>query len=119
MPDLTGLAMVRSMRTPTPMPTLKPHGWVIGVMIETPNAPGPQRHFFAVDRVDRAEAEWKAVDAAALLGAVATSPVKGLEPVHAVSELSAMAMRNLALGKGQVKLLGTRWPRRWVSAGAV
>jgi len=45
--------------------------------------------------------------------------VKGLEPVHAVSELSAMAMRNLALGRGQVKLLGTRWPRRWVSAGSV
>jgi hypothetical protein len=97
----------------------KPMGWVIGVMIETPETREPQRHFFAVDRADRAQAEWKAVDAASLMGAVATSPVKGLEPVHAVSELSAASMRNLALGAGQVKLLGTRWPRRWVSAGAV
>ena len=115
--------MVRPMRTPLPNPPKrppeKPAGWVIGVMIETPDAPGAQRHFFAVDRADRAEAEWKAVDAAALIGAVATSPVKGLEPVHAVSEITAAAMRNLALGAGQVKLLGTRWPRRWVSAGSL
>jgi hypothetical protein len=111
------------MRNPTPTrPPRAPdklNGWVIGVMIETPEMPGAQRHFFAVDRADRAEAEWKAVDAASLIGAVATSPVKGLEPVHAVSELTAAAMRNLALGVGKVKLLGTRWPRRWVSAGAV
>ena len=106
-------------RTLAPPPSPKPNGWVIGVMIETPDAPGAQRHFFAVDRADRAEAEWKAVDAAALIGAVATSPVKGLEPVHAVSEITAAAMRNLALGAGQVKLLGTRWPRRWVSAGSL
>ena len=115
--------MVRDMRTPPQIPPRRaperPIGWVIGVMIETLETPGAQRHFFAVDRADRAEAEWKAVDAAALIGAVATSPVKGLEPVHAVSELSAAAMRNLALGRGQVKLLGTRWPRRWVSAGSV
>lgn len=115
--------MVRDMRTPPQIPPRRaperPIGWVIGVMIETPETPGAQRHFFAVDRADRAEAEWKAVDAAALIGAVATSPVKGLEPVHAVSELSAAAMGNLALGRGQVKLLGTRWPRRWVSAGSV
>ena len=115
--------MVRDLRTPPQIPPRRaperPIGWVIGVMIETPETPGAQRHFFAVGRADRAEAEWKAVDAAALIGAVATSPVKGLEPVHAVSELSTAAMRNLALGRGQVKPLGTRWPRRWVSAGSV
>ena len=94
-------------------------GWVIGVMVELPGEVAAQRHFFAVNRTDRAEAEWKAVDAAALIGTVATSPVKGLEPVHAVSELTAASIRNLALGAGQVKLLGTRWPRRWVSAGSV
>lgn len=87
---------------------------MIGVMVEPPGEPGPVRHFFAVGYDDRAQAEWKAVDQALLVGRVATSPVKGLEPVHAVAELSAKVVANLALRPGEVRPLGWKWPRRWI-----
>ena len=64
-------------------------GWLIGVMVELADEPVALRHFFAVGHEDRAKAEWRAVDSALLIGKVASSPVGGLEPVHAVSELSA------------------------------
>jgi uncharacterized membrane protein len=90
-------------------------GWLIGVMVELADEPVALRHFFAVGHAERAKAEWSAVDSALLIGAVATSPVGGLEPVHAVSELSARTVGALALGPREVRSLGWRWPRRWIT----
>jgi len=64
---------------------------------------------------DRAKAEWRAVDQALLIGPVAGSPVGGLEPVHAVSALSPSTISLLALKPGEVRSLGWRWPRKWVT----
>ena len=91
------------------------NGWLIGVMVELKGEPAPLRHFFAVGYEDRARAEWRAIDSALLIGNVATSPVGGLEPVHAVSELTAKSVAALALKPGEVRPLGWRWPRRWVT----
>jgi hypothetical protein len=90
-------------------------GWLIGVMVELAGEPVALRHFFAVGYEDRAKAEWSAVDKALLIGRVATSPVGGLEPVHAVGELAAKTTRALALKAGEVRALGWRWPRRWLA----
>ena len=91
------------------------NGWLIGVMVELAGEPVALRHFFAVGHADRAKAEWRAIDQALLIGQVATSPVGGLEPVHAVSALSAPTVRSLALKDGEVRALGWRWPRRWIT----
>ncbi|HEY2659481.1 MAG TPA: hypothetical protein VGI79_07150 [Caulobacteraceae bacterium] len=90
-------------------------GWLIGVMVELAGEPVPLRHFFAVGHEDRAKAEWRAIDAALLIGRVATSPVLGLEPVHAISALAARAVGALALKAGEVRPLGRQWPRRWLA----
>ena len=90
-------------------------GWLIGVMVELANEPVALRHFFAVGHQDQAKAEWRAIDSALLIGKVASSPVKGLEPVHAVAELSAGTIAALALKPAEVRALGWRWPRRWVT----
>jgi len=90
-------------------------GWLIGVMVELAGEPVALRHFFAVGHEDRARAEWGAVDSALLIGRVATGPVGGLEPVHAVSELSAKTVGALALRPREVRSLGWKWPRRWIS----
>jgi hypothetical protein len=90
-------------------------GWMIGVMVELPGEPVALRHFFAVGQEDRAQAEWRAIDQALLIGPVATSPVKGLEPVHAVGELSPRTVGQLALKPGETRSLGWRWPRRWLA----
>ena len=89
-------------------------GWLIGVMVELAGEAKPLRHFFAVGQEDRARAEWKAIDGALLIGRVATSPVGGLEPVHAISELSDKAIRGLALKPGDIRALGWKLPRRWM-----
>jgi hypothetical protein len=89
--------------------------WLIGVMVEQAGEPVALRHFFAVGHPDRAGAEWRAVDQALTIGHVATSPVKGLEPVHAVGELSAKSIIGLGLKPGEVRSLGWRWPRRWIT----
>jgi hypothetical protein len=93
-------------------------GWLIGVMVELAGEPIALRHFFAVGCVDRARAEWRAIDKALLIGRVAGSPVGGLEPVHAVGELSARTTRTLALKDDEVRNLGWRWPRRWLTLGS-
>ena len=93
-------------------------GWLIGVIVETADMPAPRRHFFAVGLDDRAKAEWRAVDSALLIGRVATSPVGGLVPVHMISPLSPMTVTGQALRSGEIRSLGWRWPRRWISAGA-
>ncbi len=91
------------------------NGWLIGVMVELEGEPAALRHFFAVGHDDRAKAEWKAIDRAMLIGNVAGRPVSGLEPVHAVSELSAKTVKALALKPDEVRSLGWRWPRRWIT----
>jgi hypothetical protein len=93
-------------------------GWLIGVMVELTGEPVALRHFFAVGYDDRAQAEWKAIDRALLIGRVAESPVGGLEPVHAVSPLSAKIITALALKPAEVRSLGWRWPRRWTTLEA-
>jgi uncharacterized membrane protein len=90
-------------------------GWLIGVMVEVEGEPVALRHFFAVGHEDRSRAEWRAIDQALLIGRVATSPVQGLEPVHMVAELEAKTTTALALGVGEVRALGWRWPRRWIA----
>ena len=72
------------------------------------------RHFFAVGQEDRARAEWKAIDQALLIGRVASSPVDGLEPVHAIGELAPKTVARQGLKPGEVRALGRRWPRPWV-----
>ena len=90
-------------------------GWMIGVMVELADEPAPVRHFFAVGLDDRATAEWKAIDGALRLGPVAPSPVGGLEPVHALGELTARTIEAQALRPGEVRALGRRPPRLWAT----
>jgi len=88
---------------------------MIGVMVELPGGAAPLRHFFAVGHLDRAKAEWTAIDNAMLIGRVAASPVAGLEPVHAIAELSPRMVKLHALRPGEVRPLGWKLPRRWIS----
>jgi len=90
-------------------------GWLIAVMVEVKDEPVALRHYFAVGYEDRAKAEWTAIDQALLVGQVAVSPVGGLEPVQAVGELSAKTIAVQALKPGEVRPLGRRLPRRWLS----
>ena len=90
-------------------------GWLIGVMVELPDEPAAVRHFFAVGHDDRAAAEWRAVDQALKLGPVAPSPVAGLEPVHALGELSPKTIHIHGLRPGEVRALGRKTPRLWAT----
>lgn len=92
-------------------------GWLVAVMIETAEAPAPVRHYFAVGHAEQAKAEWAAVDAALRTGAVATSPVGGLEPVEAVNPIPAPRMKSLGLAAGEIRALGWKHPRRWLPGG--
>ena len=89
-------------------------GWLIGVMVEVAGEPAAVRHFFAVGHADQAKAEWLSIDQAQKLGQVAMSPVGGLEPVHAVAEVTPAKVGMLGLKPGEVRALGPRWPRRWL-----
>jgi hypothetical protein len=89
--------------------------WMVGVMLELPDAAAPVRHFYAVGHEDRNRAEWAAVDEALARGAVATSPVAGVEPVEAFARLSPRVVRRMGLAAGGVRPLGTLWPRRWLA----
>ncbi len=89
-------------------------GWVIGVMLEMAGQPAV-RHYFAVGHDDRAKAEWTAVDWALREGSVAASPVGGLEPVAALRRIPPQRMAGLGLKPGEVRALGWRHPRRWLS----
>jgi uncharacterized membrane protein len=90
------------------------NGWLIGVMVELAGEPVALRHFFAVGHADRAKAEWSAIDGALLVGAVASSPVGGLEPVHMVCALAPHTATAQALKAGEVRALGRRLPRKWL-----
>jgi len=91
-----------------------PAGWVVGVLL-APDGQPMQRHYYAVGHADRAKAEWTAVDWAVSEGEVATSPIAGEEPVQALHPLTRMKMTSLGLTAGQVRGLGWRYPRRWLS----
>ena len=83
-------------------------------MLQLEDETAPVRRYFAVGKTDRSRAEWAAVDAAVELGRVATSPVRGHEPVQALAEIQAPVGQANGLAAGQVKPLGARWPRRWI-----
>jgi uncharacterized membrane protein len=90
-------------------------GWLIGVLIEVAGEPAPLRHYFAVGHEDQAKCEWTAVDSAGRAGRVATSPVGGQEPVEAIRPLTPAKMKTLGLVQGEVRELGRRHPRRWLT----
>ena len=98
-----------------PPPALAIGGWMIGVMVEAEAGAPAVRQYYAVARPDRNRAEWAAVDQALILGAVATSPSGGNEPVEAVAPLQAATLKAMGLAPGQVRPLGPRWPRRWLA----
>ena len=91
-----------------------PAGWVIGVMMAASDQP-MQRHYYAVGHADRAKAEWPAIDWAVRDGVVASSPVAGAEPVAALQALTRLRMATLGLASGEVRALGWRYPRRWLT----
>lgn len=91
-------------------------GWLIGVLVQVPGEPAPLRHYFAVGHQDQGKCEWTAVDAARDAGPIAESPVAGQEPVQALRPLTLAKMRTLGLAPGQVRALGWKHPRRWLSA---
>ena len=101
-------------RLNAPVPQL-PAGWIIGVHVEVRGEPGSVRHFFAIGHADRAKAEWTAVDWAQRVGDVATSPVRGDEPVQMLGALTLSMMGRLGLLRGEVRELGVKWPRRWLA----
>jgi hypothetical protein len=89
-------------------------GWVVGVLLA--QAGGPmQQWYFAIGHAERAKAEWTAMDWALRTGEVATSPVAGTEPVQALRPLTRSRMAALGLAAGEVRELGWRFPRRWLS----
>ena len=90
-------------------------GWMIGVLLELPDEPQVIRHYFAVAQLDQARAEWAAADRAMLTGAIASSPHAGMEPVQAIGKLSRHAIGLLGLAPGQMKALGRKWPRRFLT----
>jgi len=90
-------------------------GWLIGVLVEVAGEPKPLLHYFAVGHADQAKSEWTAVDYAGRAGRVATSPVAGQEPVQAIRALTPAKMKTLGLAPGEVRELGWRHPRRWLT----
>ena len=90
-------------------------GWLIGVLLEVPGEPAPLRHYFAVGHEDQGKSEWTAVDWAGRAGRIATSPAAGQEPVEAIRPLTSAKMKVFGLGQGEVRELGWRHPRRWLT----
>ncbi|MDB5437548.1 MAG: hypothetical protein JWR47_3805 [Phenylobacterium sp.] len=90
-------------------------GWLIGVLLEVAGEPAPLRHYFAVGHEEQAKSEWTAIDWAGRAGRVASSPVGGQEPVQAIRALTPARMKMLGLAQGEVRELGWRHPRRWLT----
>jgi hypothetical protein len=90
-------------------------GWLIGVLVEIAGEPAPLRHYFAVGHEEQAKSEWTAIDRAARTGRVASSPIGGQEPVQAIRALTPARMKTLGLAPGEVRELGWRHPRRWLT----
>ncbi|HEY4030470.1 MAG TPA: hypothetical protein VGM25_09020 [Caulobacteraceae bacterium] len=91
-------------------------GWLVGVLVRMPGENEPVRQYWAVALADRAKAEWAAADRAMLIGDIASSPWRGTEPVEAIKALTPHAFDWSGLKNGEVKALGTKQPRRWLSA---
>lgn len=89
-------------------------GWLIAVMTEGSGKKLVQR-YFAVGHPDQGKAEWTCVDRATQDGPLASSPSDGREPVQAVNPISLFAMKTYGLTAGEVKLLGEKPPRRWMT----
>lgn len=89
-------------------------GWLVAIMVQEHGEPF-RRHYYAIGHEDQAQAEWAAVDRALGIGQVAASPVGGAEPVEAMRPLTVQKMGELGLGRGEVRELGWRWPRRWLA----
>ncbi|WP_309606548.1 hypothetical protein [Phenylobacterium sp.] len=90
-------------------------GWLIGVLVELVGEPAPLRHYFAVGHEDQAKCEWTALDWAGRTGRIASSPVAGQEPVEAIRPLTLARMKSFGLAPGEVRELGWRHPRRWLT----
>ena len=90
-------------------------GWLIGVLLEIAGEPAPVRYYYAVGQEERARAEWIAVDHAGREGNVASSPSQGMEPVAALRGLTLTNMAMQGLRRGEVRALGWRSPRRWLT----
>jgi hypothetical protein len=105
-------------RDPMELKTVKPAppaGWIVGVLATPEGEDAPARFYFAVGKPDQQRAEWAAVDHALRLGPVAMSPVRGEEPVLAITPVAVARARALGLADGEVRDLGRRLPRRWLS----
>jgi hypothetical protein len=87
---------------------------MIGVLLDLPEERNPVRCFYAVGKADRAVAEWLAADRALTDGRIATSAFSGVEPVEAVAAISTHTAALMGLRPGDLKALGSRWPRRWL-----
>ena len=90
-------------------------GWLIGVLVRVPGEAEPVRHFYAVALADRARAEWAAADHAILVGDIASSPHRGMEPVETIKALTPGAFDWSGLKDGETRPLGTKQPRRWLT----
>ena len=90
-------------------------GWLIGVLVQIAGEPAPLRHYYAIGHEDQAKCEWTAVDWAGRAGRVSASPLEGQEPVEAIRPLSPQKMKILGLAQGEVRELGWRHPRRWLT----
>jgi hypothetical protein len=90
-------------------------GWLIGVLVEVAGEPAPLLHYFAVGHEDQGKSEWTAVDHATGIGRVASSPIGGQEPVKAIRPLTLAKMRTFGLAPGEVRALGWKHPRRWLT----
>ena len=97
-------------------PALRLAGWLVGVLVRLPGESETVRQFYAVGLADRARAEWAAADLAMLTGDIASSPWRGIEPVEAIKALKPDAFDWSGLKDGEVRALGTKQPRRWLSA---
>lgn len=104
----------RELAAADPAPRLA--GWLVGVLVRLPGERDPVRHFWAAAVADRAKAEWAAADRAMLVGDIASSPFRGTEPVEAIKALTPHAFDWSGLKDGEVRALGTKQPRRWLTA---
>ena len=92
-----------------------PVGWLVGVLVKVDGNAEPVRHFYAIGYDDRARAEWAAADRAMLIGDIASSPYKGAEPVETMTRLSRTSFGWSGLAANEVRALGAKWPRRWLT----
>ena len=90
-------------------------GWLIGVLVQVAGEPKALRHYYAIGHEDQGKCEWTAVDWAGRAGQVASSPQGGQEPVEAIRPLTAAKMKMFGLAQGEVRELGWRHPRRWLT----